>query len=232
LIQEEARKLSQPNLSQVESQLRSLESRIGRLEAAGQAKPAPVAEEKQAVLAKDIPYTLEEKLKFDPPEEQPQKLEAVDTLDDLRQLFDQRLEAVRKELDMRDLLLRCAEELAGIGKLVGKSEARLNNLESKFPMQETTDVRCISPSKNVLDLACAVLPVTVWLAPTEMGSMEPQKPMKMPAFAKPGSCHTHAGTSEFEKTTESQMGYHRRVRFAEDHPSNDSSRSTSPGTDN
>lgn len=231
-IQEEAQKLLQPNLSQVESLLRSLESRIERLEAAGQATPAPVAEEKQAVLAKDIPDAFEDKFKFCLAEQQPQKLEAVDTLDDLRQLLDQRLDAVRKELDMRDLLLRCAEELAGIGKLVGKSEARLNNLESKFSMQDTTDVRCVSPSKNVLDLPCTVLPVTVWVTPTKMGTMEPLQPTKMPTFSNRCSCHLHAGSSEFEKTTESQMGHRRRVRFAEEPPTNDSSRSTSPGTDN
>lgn len=57
---------------------------------------------------------------------------------DLSSSFDDKIHELRSELDLRDTLLRCAEELSFIGNVIGKTEARLDKLETYvgFPLSK------------------------------------------------------------------------------------------------
>lgn len=72
-----------------------------------------------------------------------------------RSVFDRRSETLKNEFDVRDTLLRCAGELAGIGQMVCKTEGRLDalgkwcaELNSSLQSVRAADGRNTMPAKT------------------------------------------------------------------------------------
>lgn len=103
--------------AQLQNSLQLLEARVTKLEA--QSKAGCVLEETRQQLS----------VKLDSLERQwaEQQQVAAAALEELHGSFDRRLEALRTELDMREMLLQCAEELGNVGKTLGEYECRFRH---------------------------------------------------------------------------------------------------------
>lgn len=82
----------------------------------------------------------------------------------LHSFVDKQLAALKKELDMRETLLRCAEELSTIGELMVRYESRLVCLEK----QDSGDA-----SEHGKHVVAHYSKDSVWLAPTSVGLLVP-----------------------------------------------------------